>query len=166
MEGKCPVHGSILSILNLEMTCAAKSWSSTLGVFGFWPGSPPATKSRNGYEAIAMRSRGCLGNCRFGPELMEPEFVAEVRIAGQTDAHMVVAADCARKVLRLNMEGSLAEWPRSPEHPRPVAKNATRTGHPLPFVCKTLSTKLSTTVRGLSIQFVCSYTQLSLEHPK
>lgn len=113
-----------------------------------------------------MRSRGCVGNCRFGPELMEPDLVAEVRVAGQTDAHIAVAADCARKFLRLNMGGSLAEWPRNPEHPRPVPNNATRTGLPVLFVCTTLSTKLSTTVRGLSIQFVCSYTQLSLEHPK
>jgi hypothetical protein len=55
---------SILLILNLSAPCAEKSFSSSL-----WPPSASfraATYSLNGYEAMAIRSRGCSGKRMLG----------------------------------------------------------------------------------------------------
>src|SRR5208337_1592288 len=67
-DRKCSLHGSILLMLNFDLTWGRKSFRSIFGEaalpFLSWT---PAMKSRKGYEAIAIRSRGAAGNCRLGP---------------------------------------------------------------------------------------------------
>ena len=82
-----------------------------------------------------MRSRGWVGNCRCGADLFESDVAAEVRLAGHTDAQTAVVTDCARKCLRVNMGGSLAEWhvgcavPKTP----PYRKERDKDGAPISF---------------------------------
>ena len=64
-ERKCSLHGSIFLILNLRLTCAANSLNSIFPPPLF--SSLPAMNSRNGYDAIAIRSRGAVGNRKLGP---------------------------------------------------------------------------------------------------
>jgi hypothetical protein len=53
---------------NFALTCAANSFNSIFPLL-LLPAfsSRPIMKSRNGYDAIAIRSRAAPGNCIFGP---------------------------------------------------------------------------------------------------
>ena len=53
--------------------------------------------SRNGYEAMAMRSGGAEGNCKLGPELAAR---AAFELGHSKDV-VAVAADFARNCLRV-----------------------------------------------------------------
>ena len=57
----------------------------------------PAIKSLNGYEAMAIRSRGAEGKCRAGPELA----AMAVCKPGHNIATAVVAAELTIKCLRV-----------------------------------------------------------------
>jgi len=52
-------------------------------------------KSRNGYEAMATRSRASVGNCTWGA------LSAEKFSRGQSLAPAAARADCVRKCLRV-----------------------------------------------------------------
>src|SRR5260370_19207310 len=69
-ERKWALHGSIFLMLNLALTCAAKSFKSIFprAVPTDAPVSlRPKMRSRNGYDAIAIRSRAAAGKRRLGP---------------------------------------------------------------------------------------------------
>src|SRR2546430_14397064 len=73
--------------------------------------SLPAMNSRKGYEAMQMRSRGCVGNSRLGAEL-----VANV---GASRAPAPAVADCVAECLRgikLNAEALQKIESKQPAH--------------------------------------------------
>src|ERR1700757_2923584 len=98
VEGKWPLQGSILSMVNLSFACAAKSFRSMGGAAPAFT-SGPVMNSRKGYDAIQIRSLGVAGNFRSGP--CSVSFDAEDSCWPRRHNPAVALADCARKVLRL-----------------------------------------------------------------
>src|SRR5215469_13812625 len=98
VEGKWPLQGSILSMVNLSFACAAKSFRSIGGVAPAFA-SGPRMNSRNGYDAIQIRSLDVVGNFRFGP--CSASFEAEDSCSAKRQSPAVAFADCARNSLRL-----------------------------------------------------------------
>src|SRR5438132_2796483 len=93
VEGKCPVQGSILLILNFSMMWAAKSFRSS-GLADLL--SFPVMKLRKGYDAIAIRSRGWTGNCRLGVL-----YAANTDLKPEQNRTPAAVAHCARNRRRV-----------------------------------------------------------------
>ena len=84
-------------MLNFDLTCGRKSFKSILGEAASFLSWAPAMKSRKGYEAMAIRSRGAAGNCRLG---VDPA-AKTVSNRGNSMPVTVVAASFSTKRLRV-----------------------------------------------------------------
>src|SRR5215469_810940 len=115
MEEKCPLQGSILSMPNFSLACAAKSFRSMGGVRPA-SASGPLMNARNGYDAIQIRSLGAVGNFRSGQ--CSASFDAENSCPWKRHNPAAAFADCARNILRLvdtgrsvpDLEGTALIW--------------------------------------------------------
>src|SRR6267154_758714 len=115
VEPKCLFQGSILRTLNFSPQCAAKSFRSI-----FWAAASscaPNMKSRNGYDAMATRSRASVGNFTWGPASTENAS------RGYSDAVTAANADCTRNPLRVLCDkvGTVYQIHPNPEQGRPCS---------------------------------------------
>src|SRR5258708_31923506 len=114
-------------MLNLALTCAANSFNSILPL----PprSSRPAMNSRNGYDAIAIRSRAAAGKRMLGPASVASAVPIPANSPGHTPAHTTAPAaePAASARNRLRVVG-LKAAPVYQTHPPPRNQN-----HAAPF---------------------------------